>query len=165
MTSSPAFLRESPLATARRYVDRSLRGANSPAEIAWLHANPLMWLRALQGVHRDIQYHVGKDRAHLERLKPKPGEQPSPAYIDAKAELETRAAARLHVMQIAERRIAEVKALIGPGPLPPYLTVGDLIEVFTDIAMLADGGDLAAAADKAMFHAKKLKAAAKEQRL
>lgn len=159
--TATAFITESPLRTARRYVDRSLRNASAPAEIAWLHANPLMWLRALQGVHRDIQYHIGKDRAYVGRLKPKPGEQPSPTYLEAKTEMETRSAARLHIFQIVERQIADVKALIGPGPLPPYLTLGDLIEVFTDIAMLADAGDLVAAADKAMFHAKKIKRAAK----
>lgn len=159
--TTTAFITESPLRTARRYVDRSLRSASAPTEIAWLHANPIMWLRALQGIRNDINYHIGKDRAHLARLKPRPGEQPTAAYTEAKAETDSRTASRLHVIQIVERQINEVKALIGPEPLPPYVILGDLIAAFTDIAMLADAGDLAAAADKAMFHAKKLKRAAK----
>lgn len=159
--STTAFITESPLRTARRYVDAELRGTARPADIAWLHANPLMWLRALQHVARDVQNHTAKRRTNLAQLKPKPGEAPSVAYIEAKQEFETQNVARLHFAALVERRIDEVKAVIAPGPVPFYVTLGDLIEAFTDIATLADENDLAAAADKAMFHAKRLKKIAK----
>ena len=154
MTPSPMFLAESPLRTARRYADMDLKGAAQSGDIAWLHANPLMWLRALIRISRDIEVHIAKDRAGIAHLKPSGTGRTPPEWLAAKAGHDARTKGRMHFQQIVKTRIEEVKAILGPEPATGFLSVGDLIEVMEEIAEMADEGDLAAAADKARYHAR-----------
>lgn len=157
------FIAESGLRRARRYVDAELLGKSEPADLAWLHHNPLLWLRALQCIRLETQNHIAKQRASIDHLKPASGKDPSQEYLDAKREVESKTTSRLHFIQLVERHIEEVKAIIGPQPFPRWLIVGDLIATFTEIAVLADSGELEAAADKANWHAKALKRMIKQR--
>ncbi len=96
---------------------------------------------------------MAKDRKSLSELKPTTDTHASEEYLEAKAAVDRRSRGRLHVDSLAQQRIEEVKALLGPGPLS-QMTVGDLIEVLSDIAQLADGGEPEDAADKAWHWAK-----------
>lgn len=148
------FIAESPLATARRLADRDLKRAATAADLAWLHAHPLMWLRALQCISREIENHIAKDRAGVAHLKPGAGHSPTREWLAAKAEVDARTGRRLHYQQLVQRRAEEVKAILGPEPAAGYVSVGDLIALMTELSLMADEGDLAAAADKAMYWAK-----------
>lgn len=161
MTVSPVFLAESPLKTARRYADMELKRQARPPEIEWLYAHPLMWLRALTRIGRDIENHIAKDRASIVHLKPKDGVAAGPEYLTAKAAVDMRAGSRLHVAQLAKNRIEEVKAILGPEPAIGYVSIGHLIGLMLELAEMADEGDLAAASDKARFYAKEWAARAK----
>ncbi|MFG3710816.1 hypothetical protein [Micromonospora sp. NPDC047730] len=155
-TASPRFLAESRVRTARRYAEADIRGIARPAEVAWLYENPLMWLRALHRMHLDVQNRIAQDRKDLSQLKPGPGERVTSDYLNAKRDFDARARRRLHFQRLVEGRMDEVKALIDPRPIGPYLIIGDLVDAFTEISEMADAGDLAAAADKALYHARTL---------
>lgn len=155
MTLAPEFIAASPLRDARRCAAAELHGNATPSDVASLYAQPLLWLRALQRIRRDVETHIGKDRSSIAHLAPGQGENASSAYLEALNEVRARSAKRLHFKQIVETRIEEVKALLGPESAVGFMTVGDLIEIMSDISMLADEGDLAAAADKANFWAKR----------
>jgi hypothetical protein len=152
--AQPAFQKASPLREIREASDLELRGKASASEIQLLYANPLLWLRALQQLRRAVQNHMAKDRKNLAELKPTINTHASEEYLEAKAAVDRRSQGRLHVDSLAQRRIEEVKALLGPSPLS-QLMAGDLIDVLSDIAQLADGGELEDAADKAWHWAKR----------
>lgn len=160
---SREFIQESGLRRARRYVDADLRKEASTAELEWLYKNPLLWLRALQLVRYETHLHIAKDKRNLEPLKPMPGETPSNEFLLARRELEDKSRNRIHFLQLVNRHIEEVKALVGPQPIREWLIVGDLIAAFSEIAILADSGELEAAADKANYHAKRLKKLARQR--
>lgn len=151
-----AFQEASPYKMARRYVDAELADRATAQQIAWLYEHPMLWLRALQAVVREVESHLAKSRASLARIKPPPGTAENAEYMAAKNEVDTRSVSRIHVLNLAKGRVEEVKALLGPeSAAMGHLSMGDLIAIMTDIAGLADEGDLANAADKAMFWARK----------
>lgn len=162
-TVTPQFLAVSPLRTARRHAEADLRDVILPASLTWLHDRPLLWLRALQRLERDAQTRTAKDRARVAHLKPVDGGQATAEYLLAKRELQARTAARLHWMAKVVERIEDVKALIGPQPAVGYLSVGDVVAALTEVAEMADEGDLAAAADTALFWAKRWAEQAKRE--
>lgn len=149
------FLAESPMKTARRMAEADLGNRATAAEVQWLHANPLLWLRALVRIARDVENTIAKSHLALAALKPPAGVHPEPEYLEAKRAIDDRTLGRLHFKNIVDRRIEEVKAILGPGPID-RLMLGDLVEVFVSISTLADAGDLESAADKALFWAKRL---------
>lgn len=152
---STTFLKASPLREVRDACDADLLNTATASQVQLLYDNPLLWLKALTTVRRQIQNHIAKDRKHLAPRRPAAGETQSQEYLQAKFELDRRTAHRLHVIEKVDIRSQEVKALLGPGPLSRMM-VGDVVEVLVDIAQLADGGDLESAADKAWFWAKRL---------
>lgn len=155
-TPSPQFIERSALRTAREYANREVHGDARPDQVRWLHEHPTLWLRALYRIKRDTTTHIGQDRAKLTPLKPRPGQDPSPEYMELKAAVTERSSGRLNFMRRVEERMDEVAALIDPRPVPGYWSIGQLISHFLEIAELADAGDLAAAADKALHQAKYL---------
>lgn len=159
---TPAFLARSPLIRARDYANRELKGRATDTEVTWLYEHPLLWLRALTSIRRDVQYHIAKDRAGLAQVRPRGVQTCPPEYLVAKAEFDERTMVRTHVLQLVENRADEVKALLGPEPAVGHVSIGELIGMFEEIAVMADEGDLAAAADKARYQAKRIARRAKE---
>lgn len=153
--NSPTFITESPLRTARRFADAELARQATATEISWLYDHAFLWLRSLTSARHEIQQHIGKDRKSLARLKPPSGQNPSKEYLDAKNACDKRSMGRMHALQLIERRIEEIKVLVGPDAASAPL-LGDLVEVLLSISSLADAGELESAADKAMFWAKRL---------
>lgn len=162
MTTLPAatpatFVKQAPLWNARRLADADLKQTITPAELSWLHANPLLWLRALVAIRTDIEAHITKDRLSLAALKPPSGTNPSPEYLAAKHESARRTVSRMHVHSRVVNRLAEVKSIYGEE-LKNLLPLGDVIVAFTTIADLLKVDDLDQAAAIAEAWIKKLDA-------
>lgn len=149
------FIKASPLREVREAADADIVHRATTQQVQLLYENPLLWLRALLQIRRQIQNHIAKDRRQLGARKPSPGEIATAEYLAAKAGMDERTARRLHVIELVNGRLEDVKVILGPTPPDPMI-VGDVIEAFTDIAQLADGGELESAADKAWHWAKRL---------
>lgn len=141
------FLRESPLVTARRYVDAELAGKVATAHLTWLHEHPLMWLRALIQVKKDVQTHIAKARADIAHLKPTQGvsttREQAHDWSIVRRRVETESLNRLHFIRIVEKRIDEVNALIGTEPFD-RTTTGEAVNAMLTLAQLASEDDMEA---------------------
>jgi hypothetical protein len=158
MPATPAaFQQVSPLTIARRVVDRMLRDEATPSEVAYLYANPILWLRALNRVAEETKTHMAKARAAREHVKPGSGEAPSEEFKQLIADGARLRVARMHFLNLVEKQIEEVKTLCGPNRIADTLMVGDVVDVLVSIATLADIDDVQAVHDKALFWAKRLK--------
>jgi hypothetical protein len=155
--SSTTFLRELPLVTARRYADAELSRKATPDQLAWLHAHPLLWLRALTQVRRDVENHIAKARAGIAHLKPAQGGplagEQMQAWSIARREVETESLRRLHFIRVVDKRKEEVKSLIGSNPFD--LSVGDAVDIMLKLAELAREDDMEAVIDMATHLAKR----------
>jgi hypothetical protein len=155
--SSTTFLRELPLVTARRYADAELSRKATPDQLAWLHAHPLLWLRALTQVRRDVESHIAKARAGIAHLKPVGGStarrEAMEAWLAARREVEAESLRRLHFRRLVDKRADEVKSLIGSNPF--NLSVGDAVDIMLKLAELAREGDMEAVIDMATHLAKR----------
>ncbi len=154
-TVRPSFVLEPPLVTFRRYAEADLNQNAGPADVRTLHGNPLLWYRALQQVKFDVQNHIAKDRRSLAALRPPQGVPIPAAYLAAKRDLDARSAKRLHFVRLVERRLDEVRSLLGPDPIRDRFTVGDVVAAFVEIVEMAERRDLRAIREKAGFHAER----------
>ena len=141
--SGSTFIKVSPLVLARRYAELELRGKVSVFELKWLHNNLIMWLRVLTVMQAELCLHNAKENATIQKLKPKDGfEEPSLEYMNTKVRLAKTRQARLHFLEIVERRKEEVKALIGSASLISRMTIGDIIGLLLDLDELVKSNDL-----------------------
>jgi hypothetical protein len=144
-----------PLRIARRYADAELNGKATNAEVAWLYAYPLMWVRALQEIRHDIENHIGKQKLDLEPLKPELGRAPSAEFLKARRAVADQTMRRLHFLRIVDRRRAEVESLIGSDAID-RITAGELVTLFTRIAQMAEDDEMQSVIDMARHWAHKL---------
>jgi len=151
-------MNESPIVRARRYSNLHLRGKARPAEVQWLRAYPLLWLRVLVMTSQDVESHMGKDRLSLTAIKPKPGDgRQSTEWLAAKAEHDARHTERLRFLGKVKHHIEEVKSLIGTDSVtgPGAQMIGDVVEAWVKLAEMIEEGDYSAARDFANFWAKR----------
>lgn len=160
---SPEFIRIAPLAQARRYADHELHGAATPGQIRWLHEHPLLWLRALTGVRRDVEHHIGQDRMSVSGMKPAPGGDPT-EWMAVKAELDGRTLRRQHFLARVKVRLDEVCSLIGAEPAAGHWLVGEVVAVLVTIEAALEDDDVRSATDIAHHHAKRWAAQLREDR-
>lgn len=151
---SIGFLVEAPLRQARRISDAELAGKATPSQVRWLHARPVLWLRALIQAELDVNAHIERSQGDLTNLKPPGGVAPSLEYLAAKAERDRRHAPRLHFKRLLERRKAEVVTLLGTRR--PVIT-GDLVDAVLRIAAFIDDDDVQSARDYALYLATRWK--------
>lgn len=149
----PTFVSASPLIEARRIADMELRGTATGHQVAWLHRNLPLWLRALRHIKFDIEAEVAKDRLDLEPLKPPAGGLPGDKYLAAKAQVAARTRARLDFTRAVDRRADEVKAKLGPQPAVGWMSAADMVDILVSIAASATAGDLDDAAAQANYWA------------
>lgn len=152
--TTPTFQPRPPLKTARGYALRELEGKALPAEIVWLHENPLLWLRALTERELRINTAIDKDRAELVRLRPPHGQWVPPEYLELKKQVQLRSTQRNQTKQHILEKKAEVASLISHNP---KLSTGDLVIGFVKIAQLLEDDDVRAAHDAALWYAERLK--------
>lgn len=145
------LIRVPPLAMFRRMADADLKGRATAAELTELYGNPALWLRALILTRADIQHHIAKDLKGTKENAPAPGasKEEHAAYFELRKEYEARHVRRLHVVRILERRIGEVKSLLGPESVANERMVGDMVEFAIEIAEMAAAGDLEGVRGKA----------------
>ena len=160
---SSEFIRVAPLAQARRYADMELHGAARPDQIRWLHEHPLLWLRALTGIKRDVESHIGNDRMSVSGMKPAPGGNPT-AWLAVKAELDGRTLRRQHFLIRVRARLDEVCSLLGSEPAAGHWLIGEVVAVLTNIEAALEDDDVRAATDIAHHHAKRWAAQLREDR-
>lgn len=145
---------ESPLQRARRVVELELKGEPyAPADAAWLHHNPLLWLRALVAAHRDIDHQVHEGRAILDALKPDPGTAPSPLYVKAFQRHQEKSKDYTSLRNKLDGRIEIVKHIIGPEPVIGYLNFGDMVNLMLELAEKAAAGDTDTVVEQALWWA------------
>lgn len=137
-----------PLEYARRLTDAELRAGAAVDEIAWLHAHPLLWLRALTRTVADVELHIGKDRLRLKALRAQEmaagaergNAQPPPSaeYLALAAEVHERHGRRQHFLQKAARRLDDVQSLCGADVETPL--IGEVVGALAGIAEMAARG-------------------------
>lgn len=151
---TPPRYDESPLTRARRVIELELKGTPfTPADAAWLHHNPLMWLRALVAARRDIDQQVHEGRAILDAFRPAPGGPPSPMYVKASQRHQELSKDYTRISHQLVQRIEQVKAIIGPEPVVGYLNWGDMVNLMLELAEKALAGDTATVAEQALWWA------------
>lgn len=155
MTESEEFTKEPLIKTVRRAAEVELSGKASSSDVQVLYDNPLMWLRALSMIRREINYHIAKDRLSLVEYKPVAGTHASDEYLKMKAEVDERSRRRLHFQNIVEKRLEDAKSILGPN-IAEQLIVGDLVLMLVDIVNDANHDDIEAIIDRANFWIKKL---------
>lgn len=149
------FVKEPLITTVRRAAEAELSKKATASDVRLLHDHPLMWLRALSRICKEVDNHIAKDRLTLAGHKPASGTHASDAYLMLKAEVDKRSLGRLHFKAILDRRIEDVKSIIGPDPLN-RLTVGDMIDTLLAIIEDAYEGDFDAVNDRARFWVERL---------
>lgn len=145
---------ETPYSTARRYVDAELRGDVTAAEMAWLHAHPMLWLRILTSIKREVENHIAKDKRSITESKPLPGED-NREWLRVRAQYDRRVTNRLHFNELVKGRIEQVKTLFSVESAVDRMLVGDVIADMVALADMADAGLLDAVARKSQFLAEK----------
>jgi len=143
------------LRTARRYVDYSLVNEASADELRWLTEHPRLWLRALVQVKFEVQGHIAKDKRSISSMKPPAGMHADAAYTEAKRAVDQRTQHRIHVQQLVQRQIEDVKSLFGDQSLD-HMILGDLVEILTEIAEKIEQGDSKGALAKANYWANRI---------
>lgn len=123
----------------RALADAELTCTTTPEELIYLKENPLLWLRALTQILRDVETHIAEDKRRLVGLRPKPGQPPSAAYLEKKSVLDQRAKRRIHFYNLVKRRISEVTVLLGDQSAVPL--IGEVIHAMLRIETLADQGE------------------------
>jgi hypothetical protein len=147
--TSPGFIAEPPLATARRRAERDMAGRARPGEVRWLHDNPVWWLRALCAMERNVNHKLSELHNGL-----RSGEAPRTAQEHAEhARRRALYGESIKPLQRYKRKVehrkAEVISLFGrQGPVP-----GDLVRVFTEIALMIDEDDTQGVRDLALYWA------------
>ncbi len=132
---------DTPYNIARRYAEADLRADATTAETCWLHAHPLIWLRILTSIRREVETHIAKDKRSLSEHKPAAYEDQS-VWLRVKADYDSRARSRLHFLQKVKTRAEEVKSLISVEAAVDRMLVADVVEDLLDVAALAEQGDL-----------------------
>lgn len=134
---------EPPLTTARRYADYDLKKTAGPAETEWLHANPVLWLRALDLIVDEIGMSISTDNLGLSAVKPPSGLHASPEYLAAKWEVDKKTHGRRHVQKIAHARRMEVRSLIGATNALDTAIAGDVVDEWAQVLRAAKKDDFA----------------------
>lgn len=149
------FVAAAPLLEARRHAEKELRGRATPGEVAQLHANPLLWMRALQAIRHKAETTTAKERRTLAHLKPTGSGPASPAYLAAKAEFEQRIVSRLWFEELIVQRLRDINSLLGSKPIVGWVTAGDMAETFARLVTLADAGEVESFRNLANYHAER----------
>lgn len=145
---------ESPLTRARRAVELELKGEPfTPADAAWLHHHPTLWLRALVCARRDNDEVLRESRAILESFKAPAGLPASPLYMKATERHKERAKDHSRVRHLIDQRVEQVKAIIGPQQIVGVLSFGDLVDLMLEFAQKALDGDTAGIVEHAEYWA------------
>lgn len=145
------FIKESPLATAKRAASDELKKKATSSEVGWLYSNPHLWLRALIGMKRATENHIAQDARKIATLKPPSGHHPTAEYIQAKQNMESHKVGRLHFLSAVTERIHEVEAILGPKPAIGHILIGEVAGAFASIAQLIEEGDLEGATKKSLY--------------
>lgn len=154
--STPAFMKASPYAMARRLVNSEIRNEATGSEVQWLYDHPLLWLRALLRTRLDIKDQIAKSKSDLDAIAPRSGRNPPEAYLDARSEWLRMRTRRIHVQGIVENKIEEVGAILGSDHFSARITIGDLVGIFTEFVELVDDDDVEHIRAKAQYLIKKL---------
>lgn len=144
-----------PLRIARNYTDLEIRQQATASQVQWLYDNPLLWLRALQQIKRDIDNHIAKDRTNLSHLKPGKGETVSNDYLAAKRRHDQSTTGRLHFTRRVEARIEEVASLVNPLPMGREMA-GDTIKFLIKVVALAEDDDIEAVKRALLYQVERL---------
>lgn len=143
-----------PLRRARTLANEELRQRARLDEIEWLHANPLLWLRALIGIVKDVDKQLSMDGLDLKKIPGKKAGSPDhETYLKARQEIIDRKQVRIHFRGLASNRADEVASLCGPGPL---IMAGAVIAGLETIAQMIEEDDPDAAAGMARSLARRL---------
>lgn len=158
---------ESPLVRARALAGAELRQQAGVTDVAWLHAHPLLWLRALQQMATDTRAHIDRDQAALAAAQAadradrtsagRPHAEPAEAVRRLESEVRAKESARRHFLIKVKQRQAEVRALFAERADAP--TVGEVVQALVAIADLARRGETDNVADKALHWAGRLEQA------
>lgn|SRR5690349_6688614 len=155
VVSEEEFLSEPMIRTVRRAVEDDIGGRATPSQVRLLYDNPLLWLRVLRRISKEIENHIAKDRRSLVELRPPAGSHASDEYLKAKNEVDERAKRRLHFKQIVDSRVEDAKCMISPDAVGTYM-IGDLVDAFLAIAEDVQYEDLRSIDNRARYWAKKL---------
>lgn len=134
---------QTPGERARYLTDADLRSQATPAEVAWLHQNPRLWLRALVVAQQATRAHIGRDRTRLKQMRLAElaaaeargirNPQPGPDYLAEAVRVHEAIDRRQNFEIYLRRRISEVETLFGDVLNPPLTG-----EVVTGLLQLAD---------------------------
>lgn len=141
------FLPLPPARIARIYAHREMKGSATASEINWLHDHLLLWLQGLRELKNAVQLHMSLKHAELKAMAPLSGlENPSRAYMKAKADYEPLKARRHLYQESLKERIVHVQSLIGPDPVN-HVMAGHIVSVLQRIIDLSKVDDSASIED------------------
>lgn len=147
-TSGTKFQALPPLRTARSYAEKEVIDKALPTEIAWLYEHPILWLRALQQIRKEVQNHLCKARLNLnaKRTFPVMG-APPPEYLEYKQQQAGLQLKQRHFLRLVERRLEDVTTLLGTDK---PVSNADYVRALLSLAQLIDDEDVQAAHDLAL---------------
>jgi len=125
--------RGTPFGEAFYRMEKEIRDKATDEEVDWLEDHPIMWLRALSWYERVIQSHTGMERMNLEKLKPNPGTGPTQEFLKARRSLRCKMQTRHHIQELIVMTRQEVTSMIDDDSVITMMTVGDLVELMTQI--------------------------------
>jgi ribosome-binding protein aMBF1 (putative translation factor) len=130
---------------ARRYMDYEIRGQANQDEVAWLHAHPVQWLRALKAAKQDTRWHMSRARQDLSADPRKPtGDATSQVHArwaEISAEAQRIRIARQTFLNKVDERVAVIRELLPPDPLPDS-HINVLVAQLLDIELVLRAGEV-----------------------